>query len=137
MVVEVEGELVGVGGLGWIGLDKPFQSEGQGYSEGKELVLCGNAGIMLDTRVRGRGYAVAALGMVMDYGFRVLGLEECRIAATHDNLAMRGLMEKRFGLVGVRIGMDHFENEWVWIVRRKDWEGRVETEGNGEEENEN
>lgn len=136
VVVEVEGELVGVGGLGWIGLDKPFQNEGQGNGDGKELVLVGNAGIMLDTKVRGKGYAVAALGMVIDYGFRVLGLDECRIAATDDNLPMKGLMEKRFGLTGVRIGMDHFENEWVWIVRRKDWVGGAEIEENDDEEEE-
>lgn len=90
----------GVGGLGRIGLDKPVQSKGQGKGEGREVLLVGDAGIMLDTKVRGKGHAVAALEMVIDYGFRVLGLDEWRIAATDENLAMRGLMEKRFGLVG-------------------------------------
>lgn len=121
VVVEVEGEVVGVGGLGWIGLDKAAQREGQGEGEGKEAPLVGDVGIMLDTKVRGQGYAVAALGMVIDYGFGVLGLDECRIAATDENMAMRGLMEKRFGLVGKRIEKDQFENEWVWTVGRKDW----------------
>ena len=45
----------------------------------------------------------------------------CRIAATDDNLAMKGLIEKRFGVVGERIEKDLFANEWVWTVGRKDW----------------
>lgn len=74
--------------------------EEQGKGEGKDVLLVGDAGIMLDTKVRGKGYAVAALGMVIDYRFRVLGLDECRIAAKGDNMAMRCLMEKRMDLAG-------------------------------------
>lgn len=121
VVVEVEGDVVGVGGLGWIGLDRAAQKDWQEEGEGKEELLVGDVGIMLDTNVRGQGYAVAALGMVIDYGFGVLGLDECRIASTDANMAMKGLMEKRFGLVGKRTEKDRFENEWVWTVRRKDW----------------
>lgn len=54
-------------------------------------------------------------------GFKCWGLDECRNAATDDNLAMKGLIEKRFGLVVERIGKDLFANEWGWTVRRKDW----------------
>lgn len=36
-------------------------------------------------------------------------------------MAMRGLIEKRFCLVGERIEKDQFENEWVWTVGREDW----------------
>lgn len=55
---------------------------------------------MLDTKVRGKVYAVAALGVVIDYQFRILGLDECRIAAKGDNMAIRWLMERRMGLAG-------------------------------------
>lgn len=39
--------------------------------------------------VRGKWYVVAASGMVIGYGFQLLWLDECRIAVTDDNLAMK------------------------------------------------
>lgn len=134
VVVEIQGEVVGAGGLGWIGFDKSLHRQRQGKGKLKDVLLVGHAGIMLDTKVRGKGYAVAALGMVIDYGFRVLGLDECRIAATDDNLALRGLMDKKFGLVARRVAKDIFNNEWVWTVGREDWADGEESKGSDEEE---
>lgn len=58
-VVEVQGELVGDGGLGWIGFDKSLKRQRQGKGgKMKDVLLVGHAGIMLDTKVRGKGYAV-------------------------------------------------------------------------------
>lgn len=72
--------------------------------------------------------------MVIDYGFRDSGLDECRIVATDDNLALRGLMNKKFGLVARRIEKDQFNNECVWTVRREDWADGKEREGSYEED---
>lgn len=136
VVVEEYGEIVGVGGLGWIGFDKPVQYKGQARDEKMKVLLVGYAGIMLDTKVRGKGYATAALGMLIDYGFRVLGLDECRIATADDNLAMRGLMDKRFGIVGRRTEKDLFENEWVWTVGREEWAAGEQWKEKDEEDEE-
>lgn len=133
LVVEVEGELVGVGGFGWIGVVKGDEEEEEKEEEGKKETRkgerIGDAGIMLDTRVRGKGYAVEALRITMDYGFRMLDLDACRLAATDENLAMKGLMEKRFGLEGKRVEKDRFGNDWVWTLRRKEWEEWEEWQG--------
>ena len=76
----------------------------QGYgdkvsSNGEESGLqIGEAGIMLDDSpaVRGKGCAVEALNMVLQYGFDVLGLDEIRVRTMEANLAMRGIMERKF-----------------------------------------
>lgn len=99
--------------------------EGTQQQKPHQKYLVGDLGIMLDTRVRGKGYAVEVLRIMIDYGFGPLGLDECRVAATDQNVAMRGLMEKRFGLVGERIEKDQFENEWIWRLERWEWVGKV------------
>lgn len=68
------------------------------------------------------------------HGFRLLGLDECRIAAADDNLAIRGLIENRFGLEGERIEKDQFENEWIWTLGREDWADGEERKGKDEED---
>lgn len=76
------------------------RAKGKGRAKEGRYYWLGMRELCLIQRCEVKGYAVAALEMVIDYGFRVLGLDEWRIAAIDENLAMRGLMEKRFGLVG-------------------------------------
>ncbi len=52
-VVTIDGELIGTGGLGWIGCRK---------SDGKRIA---DAGMMLHPEFRGRGYAYEALCMIV------------------------------------------------------------------------
>lgn len=123
-VVEIEGEVVGVGGLGWIGYTKSKTDAARSKEDSSNDIYVGAAGIMLDTRVRGKGYAVEALRMIMDYAFTVLRLDEVRVGSTGANVAMKGLMENKFGLVGERIEPDQFGNEWVWRIRKDEWDER-------------
>lgn len=59
-------------------------------------------GIVLrdDDETRGKGYAVEALTALFDYGFNKLSLETITLGTAEGNVPMRGLLEKKFGLVG-------------------------------------
>lgn len=109
VIVVVDGKPKGVGGLGWIG---------QRASDGK---LLGDAGIMLDSRIRGKGYAYEALCMVIDHGFRVLTMQEVHVSCVDVNAAFRGLMDGKFGFQAEKTPQDRFGNEWVWRISRAMW----------------
>lgn len=109
IVIVVDGKTVGTGGLGWIGRRK---------SDGK---LIGDAGIMLDSGYRGQGYAYEALCMVIDHGFRVLGMEEVHVSCVDANVAFKSLMNMKFGFEAQRIDDKLFGNECIWRVTREMW----------------
>lgn len=107
-VAVIDGKTVGSGGIGWIG-SKP---------DGTRV---GDAGIMLDTEVRGKGYAYEALRITIDYGLRVLGLDEVHLATRDVNIPMRGLMDKKLGFEGKRIQDTRFGNDWLWEIGKEQW----------------
>ena len=109
IVVVIEGRPVGTGGLGWIGKTK---------TDGK---LIGDAGIMLDSDFRGRGYAYEALRIIIDHGFRVLDMDEVHIACVDANTAMKGLMNAKLGFSAAPIQDKQFGNEWIWRITREQW----------------
>lgn len=110
VVVIVDDKTVGTGGLGWIGKRR---------SDGK---MIGDAGIMLDSDFRGRGYACEALSMIVDHGFRFLGTDEVHISCVDANTAFKEFMNSKFGFKAKRIEDKMFGNEWIWTVRRDMWE---------------
>jgi len=119
MVVCVDGVVCGVGGLGWI-------SE---HKEGEPWI--GDAGIMLDVGARRKGYAYEALRMSIDWGIRVLGVDEMTVGCTSENKPMFQLMEKKFGL-GPEKALEKLQ-KWgssrVWHFPRDEWLERAEREG--------
>ncbi|KAH8648296.1 acyl-CoA N-acyltransferase [Tricladium varicosporioides] len=120
LVVLISGTLVGCSGFGWIGPVKECK-EGCGRA--------GALGIMLDPGVRGKGYAYESLRICIDFGFRKLALEEVRVSTNKGNVAMRGLMEARFGL-SVEMGeKDQFGNDLHWVIRKPWWLEFARAEG--------
>lgn len=107
-IITIGGDFIGTGGIGWIG-SKP---------DGRKI---GDAGVMLDTEARGKGYAYEALRITIDYGFTVLALDEVHLATKSINAAMRGLMEKKLRFEGVRTREDRFGNDWLWKIEKKQW----------------
>ncbi|CAG8958127.1 hypothetical protein HYFRA_00000473 [Hymenoscyphus fraxineus] len=107
-VVIIDNKVSGTGGIGWIGTN----------SEG---VRVGAAGIMLGPEVRGKGYAYEALRITIGFGLRELALDEIHLATWDANIAMRGLMDKKFGFMGRRIEKDRFGNEWECRIRKTEW----------------
>ena len=85
IVLEVDNKTVGTGGLGWINRSK---------TSGK---MIGDAGLMLDSEYRGKGYAYEALRMVIDHAFRVLAMDEVHISCRDANVAFKGLVNIKFG----------------------------------------
>jgi RimJ/RimL family protein N-acetyltransferase len=110
IVVTVHGQVVGTGGLGWIGKRK---------SDG---LMIGDAGMMIDPNFRGKGYAYEELCMVVDHGFCVLGMDEIYIACVDANSAFKGLMNVKFGFEALPTE-DKFGNEWVWEIKKREWRG--------------
>ncbi|KAH7356356.1 hypothetical protein BKA66DRAFT_473712 [Pyrenochaeta sp. MPI-SDFR-AT-0127] len=110
VVVVVDEKVVGVSGLGWIGR----RSDG---------MLIGDAGMMLDSRTRGKGYGYESLCMVIDHGFRVLAMQEVHVSCVDANTAFKGLMNTKFGFEAKRTPHDRFGNEWIWRITRKLWRG--------------
>lgn len=87
-------EPLGIAGLGWIG---PVNDTNNANDDGEPQEKAGAAGIVLQPFARGKGYAYEALRMVFDYGVRELGLVEIRVGSFSGNVAMRGVMEGKFG----------------------------------------
>ncbi|KAF2110240.1 acyl-CoA N-acyltransferase [Lophiotrema nucula] len=109
VVIVVDGELVGTGGIGWIGHRK------------SDNILYGDAGIMIDTDYRGKGYAYEALCMIIDHGFRVLGMEEVHVACVDANRALKGLMNVKLGFEATPTQDQLFGNEWIWRITKEMW----------------
>lgn len=111
-VVSINGEVIGCGGLGWIGPSKSHKGE-----------TAAAAGIMINTPQRGKGYAFEGLRMVFDHAFRVLGMHEVRLGTKSENLGFCGLMEGKFKLEkGVLNPKDQFGNDVVFRVWRDKWD---------------
>lgn len=111
-VILEDGVLIGSGGIGWIGT-RP---------DGTRI---GDAGVMINSEARGKGYAYEALRITFDYGFRVLSLDVMEIATRDENTAMRGLMDKKFGFEGKPIKDLKFGNDWEWAILKQQWLDRA------------
>lgn len=112
-LVLASGVPVGCSGLGWIGWAKKDDESGG---------RAGAAGIMLNPKARGKGFAYEALRISIDYGLRELGLVEVRIGTTSKNSPMRGLMENKFEMPGEVVEADRFGNDLMWRITKENWE---------------
>ena len=117
-VVLAEGMPVGISGMGWIG---PYSQSSNPSTSSNNCDQAGAAGIMLNPEMRGKGYAYEALRMTIDYGLRVLGLKEVRVGTPSANVAMRGLMERKFGMLPEVEEPDRFGNDLLWRIEREEW----------------
>ncbi|MCJ1397935.1 hypothetical protein MMC11_001131 [Xylographa trunciseda] len=109
LVIEAEGNAVGVGGFGWIGALKDG-------SDGR----VGDAGVMLNPEARGKDYAYEAMRMTIDHALRVLQFDEVTISLTKANTAMRGLMDKKFRLPPKEFKGDH-GMDLQYSIKKDDW----------------
>lgn len=103
-MVVLDGLVIGTGGLGWIG---------QRSSDGKWI---GDAGMMITPAQRGKGYAYEALRMILDYGYRVLIMDEIHVSCVDKNDAFKSLMNVKFGFSAAPC-QDKFGNNWIWRIR--------------------
>jgi RimJ/RimL family protein N-acetyltransferase len=111
-VITINSSPVGICGFGWIGTNEAG-------------TMIGDAGVMLDSDIRGKGYAYNALCITIDHGFRVLGLQEAHISTTDANDAMKGLMNDKMGFTAERIQKGRFGNDWLWTISKLEWEASV------------
>lgn len=109
LVVLAGGTIVGLSGLGRITSEV----------NGKKV---GDAGIMIDPKFRGKGYAEESLRITIDYALRILSIDEVIIACTGSNMAVQRLMEGKFGLEAVRIDPEssEFGNECLYTIKKQD-----------------
>ena len=106
-VVVVEDKPVGISGMGHIGKE----------SDGRRV---GDAGVMLNPEARGRGYAYESLRMTIDHALRVLKLDEVTVGCRAANVAMRGLMDNKFGLSATEVE-GKFSNECLYRIKKDEW----------------
>lgn len=85
---EEEGEVIGLGGFG--GIDEV---------DGKRF---GDAGIMIEPEFRGKGYALEALRLSIEFALEKLGVDGVSATTLERNVPMVGLLEKKMGWVGER-----------------------------------
>ena len=80
VVVVVDGAVQGIGGMGHIATDK---------DTGKRT---GDAGVMLNTAARGKGYGGEAMRLTADYAFDVMKLDKVTATMLSKNEPMVNLM---------------------------------------------
>ena len=109
LIIILDGVIIGLSGLGRINTDTSGRRSG-------------DVGIMIDVDSRGKGYAEEALRVTFHYALRVLRLDEVVVACTGANVAIQGLMERRFGIKVIRQdpGNDEFGSECLYTVRDGD-----------------
>lgn len=122
LVVVAQGKVVGLSGMGHISTE----------TDGRRI---GDAGIMIDSEARGMGYAYESLRMTFDYGLRVLNLDEVTVAMTGANVAMRGLMDKKFGLSPTKLtrANSRFGNDYMYSVTKGDLLPCLQSSGDNQE----
>ncbi|KAK0390985.1 hypothetical protein NLU13_0487 [Sarocladium strictum] len=112
-------EIIGLGGFGAI---KTWVRDGK-------KVSAGDAGVVLDPRFRGKGYAVEAMRMTIDWAFRKLeegGLQLDIVTVTTDseNKAMIKLTDEKLGLRGRGVLRDgeFTDKEMYWEITPEEWQ---------------
>ncbi|KAF8174077.1 hypothetical protein BJ912DRAFT_858940 [Pholiota molesta] len=88
----------------------------------------GETGLMLNSGpiTRRKGYAVETLDMIFAFGFDHLGLERIKFGTHEDNVAMRGLLEKKFGIPA---RWKEESKDWAFEVTPQWWKTRQDAAG--------
>ncbi|PPQ81674.1 hypothetical protein CVT25_013352 [Psilocybe cyanescens] len=88
----------------------------------------GECGVMLNSApsIRGKGLAVEALDINFAYGFDHLGLETIDFGTDNNNLPMRRLLERKFGLSGT---FNEEKGSWRFVVTKEWWAERSKAAG--------
>lgn len=125
VAISPEGKLIGTGGVEEIFTRTEDNQADAGIGElGKRV---GTAGIMINPEERGKGYAVEAMRMSFEFGFKSvpdgLGLDEIVVATSLENGGMRGVMEKKFGLIGVE---RQTCGDIMYTILVSEWRGGLE-----------
>lgn len=111
LVVVVEGNVVGLSGMGHI----------HTQDDGKSI---GDAGVMINPDARGKGYGYESLRIAIDYALRELELDEVTVQMREANFEMRGLMDRKFRTTPAISENLEFGNEYSYRFRREEWLGR-------------
>lgn len=102
----LDDQVVGLGGFGHIS------------TNGDERI--GDAGIMLQPEVRGKGYGVEALKLTLNYAFDELKLDAVTLTMLKKNVAMWTLIDTKLKLQGTERESE-FGTEKSYIVQSNDW----------------
>lgn len=101
------------------------------HKDGKTI---GNAGLMLDSEFHCKRYAYHAFSINIDPGLRILGLDEIHVACVDANVALKGLVNVKFGFRPALVQDKLFGTEWICKITREQWrrsahstEGRART----------
>lgn len=103
LVLKTEGEkIIGLGGFGAI---KDWEREGR-------KIRAGDAGVVIDEKYRGKGYAVEAMKLAIDWAFTPVAdggpqLDIVTVTTTATNKAMLALTDDKLGLRGKGVLRDH------------------------------
>lgn len=97
-----EGTVIGLGGFGAI---KDWEREGR-------KVRAGDAGVVIDEAYRGKGYAVEAMKLAIDWAFTPVAeggpqLDIVTVTTLATNVAMLKLTDEKLGLKGMGVLRDH------------------------------
>lgn len=114
-----EYEAIGLGGYGAI---KTLERDGK-------KVSAGDVGVVLDHQYRGKGYAVEAMRMSIDWAFRSLEdgglqLDLVTVTTSTENEPMICLTDEKLGLKGKSIVRDgeFSHKEMYWEITPQEWE---------------
>ncbi|CAM0135767.1 hypothetical protein VKS41_001802 [Umbelopsis sp. WA50703] len=80
----------------------------------------GDAGVMLQPEVRGKGYGVEAIKLALDYAFDGLKLNAVTLTMLKKNVAMCNLIDKKLKLQGIERESE-FGTEKCYTVQAEDW----------------
>ena len=105
LLLELDGEVVGEGGLGFIDL----------------VNRTAEAGVMLSWQQAGRGIATESVRLSIDYAFSQLKLDSVRFGTMADNAGMRAVLERKLGLTGKSNTRKDGLEEVLYSVDRQDW----------------
>ncbi|KAL2208984.1 acetyltransferase [Sarocladium strictum] len=116
---EGEYEVIGLSGFGAI---KTLEKDGK-------KVSAGDAGVVLVSKYRGKGYAVEAMKLSIDWALRSLEegglqLDLVTITTRSDNEAMTRLTDEKLGLKGKSIIRDgeFSDKEIYWEITPQEWQ---------------
>lgn len=114
-----EYEVIGLSGFGAI---KTLEKDGK-------KVSAGDTGVVLDPKYRGKGYAVEAMKLSIDWALRSLEegglqLDLVTITTKSDNEAMIRLTDEKLGLKGKSIIRDgeFSDKEIYWEITPQEWQ---------------
>lgn len=112
-------QMIGLGGYGAI---KDWEREGR-------KVRAGDAGVVIDLDYRGKGYAVEAMKLAMDWAFSPASeggpqMDIVTVTTSAENAPMIKLAEEKLGLKGMGVKrpgeFDPFE--MYWELNKEQWE---------------